>query len=172
MPRIGYARISATGQSLEVQLSKLTGIACDRIYQEKCNGRTADHPEFKPCVSYLRESDTLIITRLDRLARSVAHLAQLAERFQKENINLLLLDQSIDTSTSAGRLMFNMLTSITGFETDLRSERQAEGVAKTKENGVKFGKPNKATEFIKSEEYCRWHHHRTRTPTGQSVQFK
>ena len=84
----------------------------------------------------------MVITRLDMLARSVAHLAQLTEWFQKENINLLVLDQSIDTSTSTGRLMFNMLASIAEFETDLHSERQAEGIAKARESGVKFGRPN------------------------------
>ena len=155
MPRIGYARVSSTGQSLEVQLSKLTDAACDRIYQEKRSGKTADRPEFKACVSYLRDGDTLVITRLDRLARSVAHLAQLAERFQKESINLLVLDQSIDTSTSTGRLMFNMLASIAELETDLRSERQAEGIAKARENGVKFGRPNKVTDAMKAEIYSR-----------------
>jgi len=155
MPRIGYARVSSTGQSLEVQLSKLNNEACDRIYQEKRSGKTADRPEFQSCMNYLREGDTLIITRLDRLARSVVHLAQLAARFQNENINLLVLDQSIDTSTSTGRLMFNMLASIAEFETDLRSERQAEGIAKAKENGVKFGRPNKVTDTLKTEIYLR-----------------
>lgn len=85
MPRVGYARVSSTGQSLEVQLEKLDQAKCDRIYQEKRSGRTADRPEFKFCMNYLREGDTLIITRLDRLARSVVHLAQLAKRFQNES---------------------------------------------------------------------------------------
>ncbi|MDF4892093.1 recombinase family protein, partial [Vibrio parahaemolyticus] len=81
----------------------------------------------------------MVITRLDRLARSVVHLAQLAKRFEKEKINVIVIDQNIDTSTSTGRLIFNMLASIAEFENDLRTERQAEGIAKAKENGVKFG---------------------------------
>ncbi|MCG9541983.1 recombinase family protein [Vibrio parahaemolyticus] len=85
----------------------------------------------------------MVITRLDRLARSVVHLAQLAKRFEKEKINLIVIDQNSDTSTSTGRLMFNMLASIAEFENDLRTERQAEGIAKAKENGVKFGRPEK-----------------------------
>lgn len=112
MPRIGYARVSSTGQSLEVQLEKLTQAKCDRIYQEKRSGRTAERSEFQSCMNYLREGDTLIITRLDRLARSVVHLAQIAIRFQNEHIDLIVLDQNIDTRTSTGRLMFNMLASI------------------------------------------------------------
>ncbi|WP_256896938.1 recombinase family protein [Vibrio parahaemolyticus] len=85
----------------------------------------------------------MVITRLDRLARSVVHLAQLAKRFEKEKINLIVIDQNSDTNTSTGRLMFNMLASIAEFENDLRTERQAEGIAKAKENGVKFGRPEK-----------------------------
>lgn len=155
MPRVGYARVSSTGQSLEVQLEKLNQVSCDRIYQEKRSGRTADRPEFQSCMNYLREGDTLIITRLDRLARSVVHLAQLAKRFQSEGIDLLVVDQNIDTSTSTGRLMFNMLAAIAEFENDLRTERQAEGIAKAKENGVKFGRPPKLTDTRKQEIYSR-----------------
>ena len=155
MPRIGYARVSSTSQSLEVQLEKLTRVQCDRIYQEKRSGRTTDRSEFKNCMNYIREGDTLIITRLDRLARSVVHLAQLAKRFQSEGIDLIVLDQMIDTSTSTGRLMFNMLAAISEFENDLRTERQAEGIAKAKENGVKFGRPPKLTEVKKQEIYAR-----------------
>ena len=155
MPRVGYARVSSTGQSLEVQLEKLNQAKCDRIYQEKRSGRTADRPEFKSCMNYLREGDTLIITRLDRLARSVVHLAQLAKRFQDESIDLLVVDQNIDTSTSTGRLMFNMLAAIAEFENDLRTERQTEGIAKAKENGVKFGRPPKLTDAKKQEIYSR-----------------
>lgn len=155
MPRIGYARVSSTGQSLEVQLDRLSHARCDRIYQEKRSGRTSDRPEFQACMNYLREGDTLIITRLDRLARSVVHLAQLAKRFQHEGIDLLVVDQNIDTSTSTGRLMFNMLASVAEFENDLRTERQAEGIAKAKENGVKFGRPSKLTKAKREEIYSR-----------------
>ena len=155
MPRIGYARVSSTGQSLEVQREKLGQARCDRIYQVKRSGRTADRPEFQACMNYLREGDTLIVTRLDRLARSVVHLAQLAKRFQHEGIDLLVVDQNIDTSTSTGRLMFNMLASIAEFENDLRTERQAEGIAKAKENGVTFGRPAKLTDAKREAIYAR-----------------
>ena len=148
MEKVGYTRVSSTGQSLDVQLGKLNQMGCQRIYQEKRSGRTSNRPEFQACMNYLREGDTLVITRLDRLARSVVHLAQLAKRFEKEKINLIVIDQNIDTSTSTGRLMFNMLASIAEFENDLRTERQAEGIAKAKENGVKFGRPAKLNEQI------------------------
>ena len=133
----------------------MTQAQCDRIYQEKRSGRTVDRPEFQSCMNYLREGDTLIITRLDRLARSVVHLAQLAKRFQSESIDLLVLDQNIDTSTSSGRLMFNMLASIAEFENDLRTERQSEGITKARENGIKFGRPAKLTDAKREEIYSR-----------------
>jgi len=155
MSKIGYARVSSTGQSLQVQLEKLKSAGCDKIYREKRSGKTAARPEFQNCMGYLREGDTLIITRLDRLARSVIHLAQVATRFQQENIDLIVIDQAIDTSTPTGRLMFNMLAAIAEFETDLRSERQVEGIAKAKNNGVKFGRPSKLTENIKHDIYVK-----------------
>ncbi|PHM35911.1 recombinase family protein [Xenorhabdus innexi] len=155
MAKIGYARVSSTGQSLDIQLDKLRQADCKRIYQEKRSGRTAQRPQFHACMNYLREGDTLIVTKLDRLARSVTHLSQIATRFQQEDINLVVLDQNIDTRTSTGRLMFNMLASIAEFENDLRSERQAEGIAKAQENGVKFGRPAKLNDTIRNDIYAR-----------------
>ena len=151
MSKIGYARVSSVGQSLEVQLEKLKTAGCEKIYREKRSGKTSARSEFQNCMNYLREGDTLVITRLDRLARSVIHLAQVATRFQKENIDLIVIDQAIDTTTSTGRLMFNMLAAIAEFETDLRSERQAEGIAKAIDNGVKFGRPSKRSDVIDLE---------------------
>ncbi|MDC9589816.1 recombinase family protein [Xenorhabdus sp. XENO-10] len=155
MAKIGYARVSSTGQSLDIQLEKLGQADCKRIYQEKRSGRTAQRPQFQACMNYLRDGDTLVVTKLDRLARSVTHLSQIATRFQEENIDLVVLDQNIDTRTSAGRLMFNMLASIAEFENDLRSERQAEGIAKAIEKGVKFGRPAKLNDTIRNDIYMR-----------------
>jgi DNA invertase Pin-like site-specific DNA recombinase len=157
MSKIGYARVSTTGQNLDVQQSKLTNAGCDRIYMEKRSGKTTARPEFQACMDYLREGDTLVITRLDRLARSVIHLAKLGKRFEKEGIDLVVLDQNIDTGTSTGRLMFNMLAAIAEFENDLRSERQTEGIAKARDNGVKFGRPAKVTNKIKEDIYIKRH---------------
>ena len=155
MSRVGYARVSSTGQSLDVQLSKLHAANCDRIYKEKCSGKTAARPEFQACMNYLREGDTLVISRLDRLARSVVHLADLSKRFQQESIALVVLDQNINTSSSTGRLMFNMLAMIAEFENDLRHERQADGIAKAREKNVRFGRPPKLTEGVKQEIYAK-----------------
>lgn len=163
MAKIGYARVSSTGQSLDVQISKLKQIGCDKIYSEKRSGKTSVRTEYSECMSYLREGDELYITRLDRLARSVIHLSQIAERFNNESIHLIVIDQSIDTSTSTGRLMFNMLAAIAEFETDLRSERQQEGIHKAKENGTRFGRPAKRSDELDLEIY------KKRTEKGNSV---
>ena len=87
----------------------------------------------------MREGDTLVITRLDRLARSTLHLCQLAAELERKEVNLLVLDQQINTSDATGRLLFNRLGAIAQFETELRAERQLDGIQKAKAQGVRFG---------------------------------
>jgi DNA invertase Pin-like site-specific DNA recombinase len=138
MALIGYARVSSVGQSLDVQLDKLKH--CDRIYQEKKSGSSGQRSELKACLDYIREGDTLVITRLDRLARSTLHLCQMAAELERKRVNLQVLDQNIDTGDATGRLLFNMLGAIGQFETELRAERQVEGIQKAKDRGVHFGR--------------------------------
>ena len=145
MAKIGYARVSTVGQSLEVQLDKLNGVGCDKIYSEKISGTTANRTELKACLDFVRAGDTLVITKLDRLARSTFHLTQIAEDFKQQGVELVVLDQNLDTSTPTGKLLFNMLASIAEFETEIRKERQLEGIAKAKANGVQFGRKEKLT---------------------------
>lgn len=139
MTTIGYARVSSVGQSLTVQSDKLNTYGCDKIYQEKISGTTANRTQLKSCLDYVREGDKLVITKLDRLARSTFHLTQIAEYLKTREVELVVIDQNIDTSTPTGKLLFNMLGSIAEFETEIRKERQLEGIAKAKEKGVKFG---------------------------------
>ena len=136
---IGYARVSSIGQSLEVQLDKLKD--CDKIFQEKRSGKQTDNrPELLKALDYVREGDSLVISRLDRMARSVLDLAKIAERLKEKGVALKVLDQSIDTSTSEGKLMFHMLGAFAEFENDIRRERQQDGIAKALSKGVKFGR--------------------------------
>lgn len=137
MATIGYARVSSRGQSLDIQRDRLSG--CDRIFQEKRTGTTDKRPELQVCLDYLRDGDTLVITKLDRLARSTLHLCQIVDKLQKKGVELQALDQNIDTSSPTGRLMLNMLSVIAQFETEIRAERQLEGIARAKERGVRFG---------------------------------
>jgi len=143
--KIGYARVSSVGQSLDVQLDKLK--ACDKVFQEKRSGKQTDtRPELLKALEYIREGDTLVITRLDRMARSVLDLAKIAERLQKKGVALRVLDQSINTATSEGKLMFHMLGAFAEFENDIRRERQMDGIAKAKAKGVQFGRKPALTE--------------------------
>ena len=141
--RVGYARVSSVGQSLEVQLDKLKD--CDRIYQEKKSGASNQRPQLTACLDYVREGDTLVVTRLDRLARSTLHLCQIAETLTHKQVNLHVLDQQIDTQDATGRLLFNMLGAIGQFETEIRAERQMDGIHKAKERGVRFGRQKALT---------------------------
>ena len=138
MARIGYARVSSAGQSLEVQLEKLK--ACDKVHQEKRSGSTGKRPHLEACLEYVREGDTLVVTRLDRLARSTLHLCQSAGELRRKGVELQVLDQQIDTRTSTGRLLFHMLGAIAQFETEIRAERQQDGIQQAKARGVPFGR--------------------------------
>jgi DNA invertase Pin-like site-specific DNA recombinase len=146
MSIIGYARVSSTGQSLDVQLEKLSGYGCSKIFQEKKSGADDNRLQLKACLEYLREGDKLVITKLDRMARSTNHLTSIAADLQKRGIELIVLDQSIDTSTPTGKLLFNVLASIAEFENGIRKERQTDGISKALEKGVKFGPKAKLTD--------------------------
>ena len=141
MANIGYARVSSVGQTLDVQLSKLQH--CDKIFQEKRSGASSTRPRLRTCLEYVREGDALVVTRLDRLARSTLHLCQIAAELERKRVDLRVLDQNINTADATGRLLFNMLGAIAQFETELRAERQKDGIQKAKERGVQFGKRKK-----------------------------
>lgn len=141
MAQIGYARVSSVGQSLDVQLDKLK--QCDKIFQEKGSGTSSKRTRLQACLEYVREGDTLIVTRLDRLARSTLHLCQIAAELERKQVHLQVLDQNINTSDATGRLLFNMLGAIAQFETEIRAERQRDGILKAKERGVQFGQKKK-----------------------------
>ncbi len=139
MAKIGYARVSSYGQSLDVQLEKLSD--CDRIFQEKQSARTTEsRDQLALCLDYVRDGDFLCITKLDRLARSTRDLLNILSRLDQKQVKLHVIDQQIDTSTPAGMLLVTMLGAIAAFENDLRKERQADGIALAKRRGVQFGR--------------------------------
>lgn len=144
MAVVGYARVSSVGQSLDVQLTKLKN--CDKIFQEKRSGSDNKRPRLKACLEYVRDGDTLVITRLDRLARSTLHLCQLADQLKQKGVNLQVIDQSIHTGDATGRLLFNMLGAIAQFETEIRFERQMDGIQNAKARGVSFGRTKRLTQ--------------------------
>lgn len=140
---VGYARVSSVGQSLDVQIEKLA--ECDKLFQEKKSGVDRKRPELARALEYVREGDTLVITRIDRLARSLGDMLDITRELERKGVNLKVIDQSIDTATPAGRAMLQMLGVFAEFETAIRKERQMDGIAKAKADGTKtgnsFGRP-------------------------------
>jgi DNA invertase Pin-like site-specific DNA recombinase len=139
MTTVGYARVSSTGQDLTVQLEKLAG--CDKIFKEKRSGVDTGRPELKRCLEYLREGDTLLVTKIDRLARSTSDLYRIISELADKGVAFRVVDDpSIDTTSRTGKLVMGILALIAEFENDIRRERQTDGIAKAKERGVHFGR--------------------------------
>jgi DNA invertase Pin-like site-specific DNA recombinase len=113
--RVGYARVSTAGQKLDLQLERLAD--CDRVFHEKVSGKsTRNRPELQNALDFVRDGDVFVVTKLDRLARSVVDLANIIQKFEVKNVDLVVLDQGIDTTSIYGRLQFNILAAIGEFE--------------------------------------------------------
>jgi len=144
---VGYARVSSTGQNLTSQIEALEKAGCDKIFQEKKSGtKIFNRPELDNALDFCREGDTLIVTRLDRCSRNVKDLHTIIENLNSKGVGFKATEQEIDTTTSAGRLMIGLLSIVSAFETDLRAERQADGIASAKKRGIKFGGTPKLTD--------------------------
>ena len=139
MTTVGYARVSSTGQDLGVQLEKLKG--CDKVFKEKRSGVDAGRPELKRCLDYLREGDTLLVTKIDRLARSTSDLYRIISTLTEKGAAFKVTDDpTIDTTSRTGRLVMGILALIAEFENDIRRERQMDGIKKARERGTRFGR--------------------------------
>lgn len=140
---IGYARVSSTSQSLDIQHEALAAAGAEKIFSEKVSGRsTTDREQLALALSFAREGDVLAVCRLDRLARSVSDLHQIIDALQKKGVAFRCLNQpGVDTDTSSGRLMLAMLGAVACFESDIRRERQMEGVRKAQAAGKYRGRP-------------------------------
>ena len=140
---VGYARVSSSGQNLDIQNEALAKAGCKKVFAEKMSARSAkDRVELANAVDFVREGDTLVVTRLDRLARSVGDLHRIIEKLTDKGVEFRCLQQSdVVTGTSTGKLMLAVLGAVAQFENDLRRERQAEGIAKAKAEGRYKGRP-------------------------------
>ena len=142
MTVIGYARVSTTGQNLEIQESALKAAGCEVIRSEKRSGTsTAGRQELSTVLDFLRMGDVLMVTRIDRLARSIGDLQDIVRAVKAKGAALKATEQPIDTSTAAGKCFLDMLGVFAEFETNLRKERQLEGIAKAKQAGLYKGRP-------------------------------
>jgi DNA invertase Pin-like site-specific DNA recombinase len=145
--KFGYARVSATDQDLGVQLDALKRAGCDVLRSEKVSGTTTrGFAELATLLELVREGDVLVVTRIDRLARSIGDLQGIVRALSARGATLHATEQPIDTSAAAGKCFLDMLGIFAQFETDLRRERQLEGIAKAKAAGVYKGRPPKLDE--------------------------
>ena len=149
---LGYARVSTADQNLDVQRGALKRAGVSTIFSEKVSGTSrSGRDELEKVLGVLGPGDTLAVVRLDRLGRSLRDLANIAHEIEKVGAHLKVLEQGVDTATAAGRAFFGMLAVFAAFETDVRRERQAEGIAKAKGAGVYKGrKPSINTDKIAS----------------------
>jgi DNA invertase Pin-like site-specific DNA recombinase len=138
----GYARVSTTDQDLGIQIAALKREGCTTIRSEKRSGTTtANREELQTVLDFLRDGDVLMVTRIDRLARSIGDLQDIVRAVRARGASLKATEQPIDTSTAAGKCFLDMLGVFAEFETNLRRERQLEGIAKAKAAGVYKGRP-------------------------------
>jgi DNA invertase Pin-like site-specific DNA recombinase len=144
--RIGYGRVSTRDQNPDAQHDALTAVGCEQIFIDKASGKLARRPELdRALLVACRRGDQLVITRLDRLGRSLEHLIDLSAELERRGVDLVVLDQGIDTSTAAGRMFFQILGAIAEFEHALMSERTLDGLAAARARGNTGGQKPKLT---------------------------
>ena len=141
MAKFGYARVSTTDQDTTLQVAALRAAGCEVIREEKASGTTtAGRTELATLLEFLRPGDVLCVTRIDRLARSIADLQVLVRTIRDKGAALACTEQPVDTSTAAGKMFLDLLGVFAEFETALRRERQLEGIARAKAEGVYKGR--------------------------------
>lgn len=140
MASIGYGRVSKRDQNPDSQRDLLTAAGCEVLFLDRASGKLASRPELYAAMKHLRAGDVLVITRLDRLGRSVKHLAALAVELQERRIGLRVLQQGIDTTTAVGRLFFHILAAIAEFERELIVERTVDGLDASRARGRAGGR--------------------------------
>lgn len=145
MGKIGYARVSTEDQTVDPQLDALNAAGCDRIFSERASGALRARPELDAALNYIRSGDTLVVTKLDRLGRSLPHLIDTLTGLDERGVGFHSISEGIDTTTSAGRLMMHILGAIAQFERDLIIERTRAGLAAAKARGRTGGRPSTIT---------------------------
>lgn len=145
MAIIGYARVSSTDQDLDIQIARLKDAGAEEIFAEKKTGTSmAAREQLELALRFARRGDVFVVTRMDRLARSLSDLSKIVDDLNSRQIGFKVLDQSgIDTTSANGVLMLQMLGAFAQFETTLRQERQREGIERAKTKGVYKGRPAK-----------------------------
>lgn len=153
---IGYARVSSTGQSLEVQHMALKAAGCEKVFQEKVSGAKSDRAELLKAIAKLNGGDVLVVTRLDRLARSTLDLLRTIDQINRVGAGFKsLADAWCDTTTPHGRLMLTVLGGLAEFERSLILQRTTAGRDLARQRGAKFGRPSKLSDYQRQEALAR-----------------
>lgn len=139
--KIGYARVSTREQNLELQIESLKDAGCTQLFAEKISGKIGDRPELNKCLEYLRNGDTLVVYKLDRLGRSLKNIVTLLDKLKNEGIGFVSIQDNITTEGAMGELMTNIIAAFAQFEADIIVERCQEGRRVAKARGTKFGRP-------------------------------
>ena len=140
---IGYARVSTDDQSLDMQVSALVKAGCEGIFRETASGAKEDRPQLTEALKYARRGDTLVVWKLDRLARSLRQLLETIERLEQRGVELRSLTENVDTGTAGGKLVFSVFGAIAEFERALIAERTRAGLAEARAKGRVGGRPRK-----------------------------
>ena len=143
---VGYARVSTQDQTPALQLDALKAAGCDRVFQEKASGAQRDRPELAAALDYMRAGDTLVVWKLDRLARSMKQLIETVEKMEGRQIGFRSLTEAIDTTTAGGRLIFHVFAALAEFERSVIKERTTAGLAAARARGRKGGRPRALSE--------------------------
>lgn len=143
--QIGYARVSTHEQNLDLQLDALKRAGCERVFQDFISGAKAERPGWEQAKAALRDGDTLVVWRLDRLGRSLRHLIETVTDLSERGVGFQSLTESLDTTTNGGRLVFHIFGALAEFERELIRERTLAGLASARARGRKGGRPKKLT---------------------------
>ncbi len=143
---VGYARVSTQDQTPALQLDALKAAGCERVFHEKASGAQRDRPELAAVLDYMRAGDTLVVWKLDRLARSMKQLIETVEKMETRQIGFRSLTEAIDTTTAGGRLIFHVFAALAEFERSVIKERTTAGLAAARARGRKGGRPRSLTE--------------------------
>jgi DNA invertase Pin-like site-specific DNA recombinase len=138
---IGYARVSTQDQNPELQLDALNAAGCEKVFTEKASGAQRDRPQLKAALDYIRKGDTLVVWKLDRLARSLKQLIETIEDLEQRKIGFKSLTESIDTTTAGGKLIFHIFGGLAEFERSIIRERTNAGLQAARERGRTGGRP-------------------------------
>ena len=139
--KIGYARVSTADQHLRMQEDALTSAGCEEIFRDIASGSKTARPGLDDALAYLREGDTIVVWRLDRLGRSIQHLIQTVKNLNDKNIGFQSLQENIDTTTSSGKLIFHIFSALAEFEKDIIGERTKAGLKAARVRGKMGGRP-------------------------------